>query len=426
VADGNAVGSAASALGFSFDPNRRLASVDLVQGRAPATADQVVMDKATATKYHFKIGDRVRVLTGRSPQAFTISGIVKFGSDDNLAGTTLAGFALPTAQNLFNSRGYYDTINVLAKPGADNVRLQREIASVLPPGVQVVSGQTVANELSSAVSDALSFLSTALLVFALISLFVGAFTISNTFSITVGQRTRELALLRVVGASRRQVFRSVLAEAALLGLAASVIGLGLGVLAALGLKALLGAFGITLPPASLVFEARTPLVAIAVGVGVTVISAIAPARRAVRIAPVAALVENREDEGEVSMRRRVRTGSVVAVGGVAVLVAGLTAPAIALVGVGAVAVFIGAGILAPIVARPPAGPAARYPGPAGTGELDAQPAADRADRRRPDGRPRARVRDRRSRRVVVGIGEKRSRQRHPCRLHHHRPRLRVQ
>ena len=165
---------------------------------------------------------------------------------------------------------------MLAAPGTDNVKLQRAIAKLLPPGVQVVSGQTVANELSSAVDNSLSFISTALLIFAAISLFVGGFTIFNTFSITVGQRTRELALLRLVGASRRQVFGSVLGEAALTGLVASAIGLGLGVAAAIGLKALLKAFGIVLPSAPLVFEARTAVVAIAVGVGVTVLSAILP------------------------------------------------------------------------------------------------------------------------------------------------------
>ena len=351
VSGGNAIGGAGSALGFSFDPNRQLSSVRLVHGSAPSAADDVVMDRGTATKYHFRVGDRVRVLSGGPPQSFTITGIVTFGTADNLAGATLAGFDLPTAQALFNTRGDYDAINVLAKPGADNIRLQRAIAKILPSGVQVVSGQTAASELSSAVRNALSFVSTALLVFALISLFVGAFTIFNTFSITVGQRTRELALLRVVGASRGQVFRSVLGEAVLVGLAASLIGLGLGVLAAVALKALLGAFGVTLPSAPLVFEPRTAVIAIAVGVGVTVISAIAPARRAVRIAPVAALVESREEQTE-SLRRRVTIGSLAAIGGVAALVAGLTAPAILLVGAGAVAVFIAAGLLAPIVARP--------------------------------------------------------------------------
>ena len=351
VSGGNAIGGAGSALGFSFDPNRQLSSVRLVQGRAPSAADDVVMDRGTATKYHFRVGDRVRVLSGGPPQSFTLTGIVTFGTADNLAGATLAGFDLRTAQALFNTRGHYDTINILAKPGVDHVRLQREIAKILPPGVQVVSGQTVASELSSAVSNALSFLSTALLVFALISLFVGAFTIFNTFSITVGQRTRELALLRVVGASRRQVFRSVLGEAVVVGLAASLIGLALGVLAALALKALLGAFGVTLPSAPLVFEVRTVALALAVGIGVTVISAIGPARRAVRIAPVAALVATGEEPAE-SLRRRVTIGGVAATGGIAALVAGLTAPAIGLVGLGAMAVFIAAGLLAPIVARP--------------------------------------------------------------------------
>jgi len=367
VSDGNAIGAASSASGFSFVPDR-LSSVRLVAGSAPAAADDVVMDRGTAAKYHFRIGSRVLVLSGGPPRRFIITGIVTFGSADNLAGATLAGFSLPTARNLFNTHGGYDTIDVLAKPGADNVRLERAIAAVLPPGVQVVSGRTVAGELSSAVSNALSFLSTALLVFALISLFVGSFTIFNTFSITVGQRTRELALLRMVGASRRQVFRSVLAEAVLVGFVASLIGLGLGVLAAVALKALLGAFGVTLPSAPLVFEPRTVAVALAVGVGVTVISAIAPARRAVRIAPVAALLASGNEQAG-SLRRRGTIGGLAAIAGLAALVAGLTVPAILLVGLGAVAVFIAVSMLAPIVARPMSGvlgrPLAFVLGPAG-------------------------------------------------------------
>jgi putative ABC transport system permease protein len=351
--DGDAIGGGGgSTLGFSFDPNQQLSPYRLVEGRAPTTADDVVMDKATATKHHFAIGDRVLMNLPDRAQTFTITGIVTFGNDNNLAGVTLAGFDLQTAQNIFNSRGRYDTINVLAAPGADNVKLQLAIAKLLPPGVEVVSGQTVANELSSAVDNALGFISTALLIFAAIALFVGAFTIFNTFSITVGQRTRELALLRVIGASRGQVFRSVLAEAALTGLVASLIGLGLGVLAAVGLKALLKAFGIELPSAPLVFEARTVAVAIAVGVGVTLISAIVPARRAIRIAPVAALVEDDGSEGELVRRRRVIAGIAVAALGVAAVVVGLAKPTVALVGVGAVLVFIAVATLVPVVARP--------------------------------------------------------------------------
>ncbi len=351
--NGDAIGSGGSStLGFSFDPNTQLSPYRLVQGAAPTRADDVVMDKATATKYHFAVGDRVLINLPNRPQSFTITGIVTFGSDNNLAGITLAGFSLPSAQALFDSRGYFDTISVLATPGADTVRLQRAIAAILPPGVQVVSGQALINELSSAVDDELSFISTALLIFAGIALFVGAFTIFNTFSITVGQRTRELALLRIVGASRRQVFRSVLAEAALTGLTASLIGLGLGVLAALGLKALLKAFNIVLPSSPLVFEARTPLVAIAVGVGVTVISAILPARRAVRIPAVAALVEHSEDEAQSLRGRRLIAGVLAGLLGLAAVLAGLVGPTLALVGVGALGVIVAVGILLPIVAQP--------------------------------------------------------------------------
>ena len=222
---------------------------------------------------------------------------------------------------------------------------------VLPRGVQVVTGQTVVNEATGAISSALGFFNTALLVFGFIALFVGGFTILNTFSITVGQRTRELALLRIVGASRRQVFRSVLAEAAIVGLVSSLIGLGLGVLAAIGLEKLLSGFGITLPSGPVVFEARTVIVCIIVGVGVTLVSAISPARRAVRIAPVAAVSEQ-QTEQEIPLRRRFIQGGVITLVGIVALAFGLTAPAIALVGLGAVGLFVGVTMLAPAVARP--------------------------------------------------------------------------
>ncbi len=350
--DGKAITTGgAPTLGFSYTPNAQLSALRVVSGQAPTTSTQVAMDAGTASKYHFRVGDHVRVLLAGPPETFTISGIVKFGTADNIAGATLAAFDLPTAQRLFGEVGKYDSINVLAKPGVDKSALQKAIAKSLPRGVEVVTGQAVANEQANSINQALGFFSTALLVFAFISLFVGGFTIFNTFSITVGQRTRELALLRIVGASRRQVFRSVLLEAGLLGLVASLVGLGLGVLAAVGLEELLKGFGITLPTGPLVFESRTVIVALVVGVGVTVVSAISPARRAVRIPPVAALVDVQGDQAE-SSRRRIVIGTVLAVLGVAALVAGLKQPAIQLVGLGAVAIFIGIGMLAPVVARP--------------------------------------------------------------------------
>ncbi len=350
--DGKAISTGgAPTLGLSFDPNQQISELRLVQGTQPTTPDQVVMDLGTAQKYGFKVGQRVRILLEGPTRTFTIVGLARFGSADNLAGATLAAFDTPTAQVLLGDLGKFDTINVVAQPGIDKAAVQRAIARVLPRGVEVVTGQTVVNEATSAIGQALGFFNTALLVFAFIALFVGGFTILNTFSITVGQRTRELALLRIVGASRRQVFRSVLGEAAIVGFVSSVIGLGLGVLAAIGLEKLLSGFGVTLPSGPLVFEARTVIVCIVVGLGVTLVSAITPARRAVRIAPVAA-VSDQQAEDEISLRRRFIRGGVITVAGVGLLALGLTQPAIALVGLGAVLIFVGVAMLAPALARP--------------------------------------------------------------------------
>ena len=350
--DGKAVSTGgAPTIGLSFDPDQQISQLRLVQGTRPTTSDEVVMDLGTAQKYGFRVGQHVRILLLGPTRTFTIVGLARFGTADNLAGATLAAFDTPTAQAVMGEVGKFDAISVVARPGADLATVQRAIQRVLPSGVQVVTGQTVVNEATSAIGQALGFLNTALLVFAFIALFVGGFTILNTFSITVGQRTRELALLRIVGASRRQVFRSVLGEAAIVGLVSSVIGLGLGVLAAIGLEKLLSGFGVTLPTGRLVFEARTVIVCIVVGVGVTLVSAISPARRAVRIAPVAA-VSDQQTEDEIPLRRRFVRGGIALSAGVALVAFGLSRPAIALVGLGAVLIFVGVAMLAPAAARP--------------------------------------------------------------------------
>ncbi len=350
--DGKAISNGgAPGIGISFDPDQEISALHIVQGTQPTTSNDVVMDLGTAQKYGFKVGQKVRILLPGPTRTFTITGLATFGTVDNLAGATLAAFDIPTAQALLGEVGQFDNINVVAQPGADKATVQQDIARVLPPGVQVVTGQTVVNEATGAISSALGFFNTALLIFGFIALFVGGFTILNTFSITVGQRTRELALLRIVGASRRQVFRSVLAEAAIVGLVSSLIGLGLGVLAAIGLEKLLSGFGISLPSGPVVFEARTVVVCIIVGVGVTLVSAISPARRAVRIAPVAAVSEQ-QTEQEIPLRRRFIQGGVITVVGIVALAFGLTAPAIALVGLGAVGLFVGVTMLSPAVARP--------------------------------------------------------------------------
>jgi putative ABC transport system permease protein len=351
--DGDAIsnGSPPTA-GIAFDPNPQLSAFRLIAGTAPTASDDVAMDMGTATRYHFALGSHVRILLPQTTRTFIITGLVKFGAADNLAGATIAAFGLRTAQQLLGLSGEFDTINVLAAPGADRTSVLHSIAAALPAGVEVVTGETVAREQTTVVDSALSSFSIGLLVFALIALFVGGFTIFNTFSIIVGQRTRELALLRIVGASRGQIFRSVLGEAAAVGLSASAIGLGLGVTAARGLEGLLSALGVTLPSFALVVEPRTALVAFAVGMGVTMASAIGPARRAVRIPPVVALVADAGGGSDVSSRRRIMIGGVSTVGSVVVLAAGLAGPSLAAVGSGAAGIFVGIAMLAPLAAHP--------------------------------------------------------------------------
>jgi putative ABC transport system permease protein len=339
-------------VGVNYAADTEVATLHLTKGAPPTTSDDVVMDSDTAEKYGFTVGDHVVVLSNLARRTFTITGIADASA--NLNGATLAAFTLPTDQRLVGEVGQFDDINVVTTPSANNAEVQRAIAGVLPRGVQVVTGQTVANEQTAAIDQSLGIFSTALVIFALISLFVGGFTILNTFSIVVGQRTRELALLRILGASRRQIFTSVLLEAAIVGLISSVVGIGLGVVAALGLESLLRSFSISLPSGPLAFEPRTVFVGLAVGVGVTTVAAIAPARRAVRVPPVAAIVAT-TPAGGPSTRRRVGWGAGTATLGVAALAGGLAVSTITLVGVGAAAVFIGVAMLAPVFARPLAG-----------------------------------------------------------------------
>ncbi|MGH3304049.1 MAG: ABC transporter permease, partial [Streptosporangiaceae bacterium] len=300
---GNAIsGGIGGTVGVNFAANTEVAPLRLVSGTAPTSPGDVVMDAGTAAKYHFSPGQHVMILSALAPRTFTITGIADFGTSATLDGTTLAAFTLPTAQRIAGEVNQLDDINVVTKPGAGNAAVERAIARILPPGVQVVTGQTVASENTTAIDQSLSFLSTALVIFALIALFVGAFTILNTFSIVIGQRTRELALLRVVGASRRQVLGSVLAEAAIVGAASSVIGIGLGAAVAVGLQALLRGFGAGLPAGPLIFEARTVIVSLIVGVGVTTIAAAGPARRAMRVPPVAAIAARPPERGPSTRR----------------------------------------------------------------------------------------------------------------------------
>ena len=340
----------APTLGFNWtEPG--LSPLTLRSGREPQRSGEVVVDAVTAREHDFALGDRIKILFRGPTEEFTVVGITGFGDADNLAGATLAIFEETTAQRVFGKVGRFDSIEAKAAEGVSTVELRDRIVTVVPPGVEVITSKQVADESAKAVSQALGFLSTALLVFGGIALFVGGFIILNTFSILVAQRTRELALLRALGASRRQVMASVVAEAFAVGVFASIVGIGLGVLVAIGLQSLLKSFGIDLPASGVVLKPRTFIASVIVGVGVTVLSSISPARRASRIAPMAALRGGAEEHGG-SLRRRSVAGAVVTAVGGGVLVYGLVGGGISLVGLGAALVFVGVALLSPLAAIP--------------------------------------------------------------------------
>ena len=320
-------------------------------GRAPANDDEIVIDKHSADLAGYAPGDRATVLTKSAPREFTISGVAKFGKADSAGGATSVLFTDNVAQQLLGQSGQVDGVAVTAASGVDQSELVSSLAAVVGPGVQVMTGAQLTAENQDAVAADLSFFNMFMLIFAFVAVFVGAFIINNTFSITVAQRSREMAMLRAIGANRRQVLRSVLSEAIAIAVIASVAGLAMGIAVAAGLKALLGSFGIDVPDGPTVVSTQTIVVSLAVGVLVTMASAFLPARRAARVAPIAALRETAIETTTGSKRRAV-VGVTVTALGVAALLAGLNAPEVSLVGLGALVVFIGVSILGPVLARP--------------------------------------------------------------------------
>ena len=344
----------APTLGTSWTSDKEMNSLTIRQGRPPETSSEIAVDAGTASKYNLKVGDTVTVLLQGPSMKAKIVGIVGFGKQDNLLGATLVVFDTATAQRVFNAPNQFDAIEVAADPGVSAVTLRDRIQAVLPAGFQAKTGQETAQTQSSDIKKALSFFTIALLVFADIALFVGAFIIYNTFSILVAQRTRELALLRALGASGAQVRRAVMIEAAVVGVFASLIGIAFGFLVALGLRALLNAFGIDLPSTSLQVLPRTIIVGLIIGIGVTLVSAIAPARRAAKLPPVAALRDPEPSSSAFSLARTI-LGGVLTAAGIGALFLGLfgsTSNAGLLVGLGALLVFLGVGGLSPLIARP--------------------------------------------------------------------------
>ena len=295
TSEGTAVSSeGAPTFGFGIDTSPELAQfnpLNVLEGRWPAAANEVVIDVGTADDQDYAVGDTVEISTLQPKRAFELVGVAQYGSLDSLGNASFAVFTIPAAQELLDREGQYDAISVAATEGVSEDELVAAIGPALPASAQVVSATAEAADQVDEVNEFTKFFQYFLLAFAGIALFVGAFVIFNTFSITVAQRTREFATLRTIGASRRQVLGSVILESLVIGLLASLVGLGLGVLLAEGIKALFGSFGIELPSADRVFATRTVVVSLIVGVGITLLAGLFPAIRATRVPPIAAVRE---------------------------------------------------------------------------------------------------------------------------------------
>jgi putative ABC transport system permease protein len=321
-------------------------------GGEPKGPGEVAIDASSAEKGDLAVGSKTTILFGDAPRTFTVVGVVGFGEEDNLGGSTTAYFDLATAQKVLGRAGVFDSIVVRADDGVSDGSLAKALEDRLPAGTEALTGQELTDESAEAVSEGLGFLNIALLGFAGIALFVGSFIIWNTFSMQVAQRTRELALLRAIGATRRQVLRAILAEAVILGVVASLLGIALGVGMARGLSALMTSFGFELPTAAVRIEGSTVLIGLLVGTVVTVIAAVAPARRATKVLPIEALRDSVPGAQRFS-RVRFVLGLVLTAAGLTGLLTALfgSAPGILIV-VGVVGVVLGVTALAPLVVRP--------------------------------------------------------------------------
>lgn len=334
-------------LGGNWMTNDELNPYVVVEGRAPRADTEVVTDISTARNAGYTVGDEMRLLTPTGDVTATLVGLTRFGDADSAGGSTMVQFTFAKAQAVLDKVGLVDEVWVEAAPGVSQAEVVRNIEALDLDQTEVLTGDAAAQESKDMATSFLSFFSVFLLVFAAIALLVGAFIIANTFSILVAQRTRELALLRAIGASRRQVLTSVVAEAAVVGVIASAIGLGLGFLIASVLQeALMGDANMD-SGASL--TVRTVVSSFVIGIGITVLSALLPARKAARVPPVTAL---RDAAIEDTSHGRVRTvvGAVLLVITALALIFAATGNTVQLVGLGALTGLAGAVVFGPSLA----------------------------------------------------------------------------
>jgi len=371
-------GHGAPPLAFSIHPHgdQHFNPLTLISGTWPVGPHEIAIDANTASKKHYKVGDTIGVVAHGPQHHFRITGTVKIGGVSSLGGATMAIFDFPVAQRLFHKVGKLDAIDVAAKPGISPAELVREIKPLLPVNAQVRTGQAEAKQATKDTNGFLSIIQDFLLAFGGVALFVGSFVIANTLSITIAQRTRELATLRTLGATRRQVMGSVLIEALVIGSLASVTGLFLGLALAKGLNALFVSFGIDLPQAGTVFATRTIVVALGVSVVITILAALRPAFRATRVPPISAVREGAILPTSLFARFGMPAALVTIGGSVTLMLIGLfvsglsTTDRLLAIGIGAAAMFVGVAMLAKTLVPPLAlalgWPATRIGGAAGS------------------------------------------------------------
>ncbi|MFD6169498.1 ABC transporter permease [Streptomyces coeruleorubidus] len=328
----------------------------LVSGHAPKGRGEVLIDSETAERAGYKVGDTVRMSVDGPVLTPRITGIFTTDDGNVAAGGSLTLFDTATAQKLFGKAGVYDQIDVKAKPGITQAALKAELDESLPEGtVATTTGKQLADDQAETIARSMSGMQTALLVFAGIALFVGTFIIANTFTMLVAQRTKELALMRAVGASRRQVTRSVLIEAFVVGAVAAVAGLVAGIGIGAGLRSLMGTFDATVPDGPLIIKPATILTALAVGILVTMLAAWLPGRRAAKIPPVAAMNSVHAKATTKSLVLRNTLGALVSAAGIAVILVATTmdgSDGQVPMGFGAVLLIIGVFVLTPLLSRP--------------------------------------------------------------------------